>query len=98
MSQSLLFDNSPAHCQPAPYQSHSPTSRAAAEAIEPKAANLRERVFHYIKTRGPLSDNEGIAISGIGGSTYRPRRIELAESKRIVACGKRDGCVLWRVA
>lgn len=90
MSQPSLFDAPPR-------QRHSATSCAAAEAITPHLSRLQQRVLEFIRERGPLTDNEGIAWSGIGASTYRPRRIELVRKGLVVACGERDGSQTWRV-
>ena len=60
-----------------PAQRHSPTSVAAAEAIEPSAATLRGKVLAYLRDSGGATDEEGMAAIGMGGSTWRPRRCEL---------------------
>ncbi len=75
MMQPSLFDIP----DPAPYQATSPTSRAAAEGIRPTAGTLRAVVLAAITKAGArgLTDEEGIAATGMGSSTYRPRRIEL---------------------
>lgn len=69
MSQGDLFA--------APAQAHSATSKAAAESIRPAAATLRAAVLRLIRTYpGGLTDEEGIDLTGLSPSTYRPRRIE----------------------
>jgi hypothetical protein len=73
----------------APYQKHSETSRKAAERIAPAVTALRRKVLDYIKSMGHAgaTDNEGIADTGIGGSTYRPRRGELERAGLVVDSG-----------
>lgn len=73
--QPSLFDDIP----DAPAQSHSPTSRAAAKAIEPLAGELRRRVYEWLVSRGEegSTDEELIDALGLASSTARPRRIEL---------------------
>lgn len=63
----------------------SPTSRAAAEAVAPRATSYREQVFRAIQAAGEngLTDEEGVNVTGIGSSTWRPRRYELADAGRI---------------
>jgi hypothetical protein len=63
----------------APAQLHSPTSQAAAADVQPRAATLRRAVLDWLASRGETggTDEEGIEATGIGPSTYRPRRIEL---------------------
>lgn len=77
-----LFDDIPA-------QRHSETSVAAAESIRPTAAKLRERVYDAIKSsEDGMTDEEGIAATGIVASTYRPRRVELVQAGRVIDSGK----------
>jgi hypothetical protein len=66
-----------------PYVRHSVTSERAAEEIRPSAARLRARVLAAIKAAGAagLTDEECQRITGLEGSTQRPRRGELAEPK-----------------
>lgn len=95
-----LFDNSTnAVCRftGAPYQRHSETSRAAAEAIAPKLNALQQKVLDYIRSQGAhgSTDNEAQAALGMSGSTERPRRIELTKAGLLVAAGKRDSCTVW---
>ena len=63
----------------APYQRHSETSRAAAEAIEPDAATLRGQVLAFIRGRGSFGSTDEESQMGLrmNPSTERPRRIEL---------------------
>ena len=52
---------------------------------------------------GGLSDEEGIAITGLSPSTYRPRRVELVEQNRVRDSGLRRRtrsnrrAVVWEV-
>lgn len=63
---------------PAPFQTHSRTSAAAARQISP-AATLRLGVLKFIQQRGPLgaTDEEIQAGLTMNPSTQRPRRVEL---------------------
>ena len=74
-----------------PYQRHSQTSKAAAVVVAPKAPNLKEQVYAYIRGQGThgATDLEGAAHFGMDGSTYRPRRIELVEDGRVQSGGHR---------
>lgn len=78
MSQPDLFDP--------PAQRHSATSRAAGEAIKPKASSLRELVFTCVASRGELgaTDEEIIEQLGLSPSTARPRRVELWQAGRLL--------------
>ena len=65
-----------------PFQQHSDTSRAAAEAFQPRAETELWRVWSLFKTRheagqGGLTDEEVQAHLEMGSSTERPRRIDL---------------------
>ena len=75
----------------APHVAGSQTSRDAARAIEPRADTLRRLVLDAITRAGDkgLTDLEGEAATGIGGSTYRPRRVELADGQLIEIRGTR---------
>lgn len=60
------------------------TSKQAAVAIAPHAANLRERVYRYIKSRSTGSTREELELAtGLDGNTCRPRVWELLKAKRI---------------
>lgn len=63
----------------APYQKHSPTSKAAAADILPRAGTLRRAVYDFIVSRhhAGATDEEIQNVLGLEGSTERPRRIEL---------------------
>lgn len=60
-----------------PYQSHSATSKAAAEEIAPARITLRTRVLNYLRSQGPATDEILQNHLDMGPSTERPRRIEL---------------------
>lgn len=66
-------------------QLSSVTSNAAARRLEPRQrARLVEAVYQDIAASlDGLTDEEGIAATGIPASTYRPRRIELVEANRV---------------
>lgn len=86
----------------APYQPHSETSRAAAEAIAPAMPGLRARVLAVLRERGPLTDEEIQDVLGMNPSTERPRRVELHRARLIRIVGKRKTrsgrmAALWAV-
>jgi hypothetical protein len=66
---------------PAPAHNGTPTSRAAAERIEPAAGTLRRQVLDYIRARGEqgATDEEMQDALRMNPSTQRPRRIELCD-------------------
>ena len=74
-----------------PYIAGSSTSEAAACAIKPTAGTLREVVLAVIRHAGldGITDEEGIALTGMNASTYRPRRIECHEKGLIIDYGER---------
>lgn len=71
----------------APFQVHSPESVAAADAIEPTAATLRGQVYALLRAKGPLTDEEIQEYLHLGGSTERPRRVELVKLGLVVRWG-----------
>lgn len=75
--------------KPALAQEHSPTSRAAAAAIEPTRESLRERVYRWMVFMGTAgcTDEEGCLALNMNPSTYRPRRIELVERGAVLDSG-----------
>lgn len=76
---------------PAPkYVAHSPTSKAAAVQIEPKANTLRAKVYDLIKVSSEYgaTDEELQDILCMEGSTERPRRKELCEQGKVKDSGK----------
>ena len=66
------------------------TSSLALASIQPCAATLRQRVWDCMLSKGihGLTDDEGQAILGIEGSTYRPRRQELREAGKCCQSGE----------
>ena len=68
----------------------SPTSRAAAAAIEPIREPLKARVYRWIAFMGSAgcTDEEGSLALDMNPSTYRPRRVELMEQGAIVDSGQ----------
>lgn len=88
-----------------PYQRHSATSRAAANAITDRVTPLQQRVLAYIKNCGGATDGEIAAGLNMNPSTARPRRIELVTAGRVVDSGLRRasagshiGSTVWKVA
>lgn len=87
----------------APFVSHSSTSRAAAEAIDPSTVTLRDQVLQWIRDRGGdgATDEEIQLGLGINPSTERPRRRELQQAGFIVDSGQvrrtrsRRDAVVW---
>lgn len=91
------MDALPLFQQTPPYQRHSDTSKAAAVAIEPKAGSLRAKVLEHLRgcERG-ATDKEMQAALDMGGSTQRPRRIELVEAGLVRDSGvRRDRSTVW---
>lgn len=85
------------------HQSHSATSCAAAEAIEPKAGTLRAIVLAFLRTQSEGATDEQMQVElGIGPSTQRPRRIELVRAGLVEDSGgtrpTTTGCkaTVWR--
>lgn len=74
-----------------PHQSHSDTSRAAAESIQPKVLVMRMRVLNFIATRGSrgATDDEVHVALGIDKNTTAPRRRELQLKGQVVDSGYR---------
>jgi hypothetical protein len=76
----------------------------AAESIAGKADALKEQVYQRLlrltKMGQGSTDHEGELDMGLGGSTYRPRRIKLVEEKLVYdSCAKRKArramAVVW---
>jgi len=61
------------------------TSISAADAIKPCADTLRARVLEYIRSQGKTgaTDDEIQVALNMGGSTQRPRRVELFQQGKI---------------
>lgn len=70
-------------------QQHSPTSVAAAEHAEPKAATLRRVVLDYIRSQGRdgATDEQVQNALSMNPSTQRPRRVELVEGGLVCDSG-----------
>lgn len=71
MSQLAFYD------APPPAQSHSETSRAAAEAIEPHVTAQQQQVLDALRAMGPMTDEAIQRFTGLAANSERPRRIEL---------------------
>lgn len=85
-----------------PFQSHSPTSRAAATAAAPSAQTTRSRVLQIVRANGPMTDQQIQDALKMDPSTERPRRVELVNDGFIEAQGEgttKTGrkAVLWGV-
>jgi hypothetical protein len=77
------------------------TSLEAYKVIRPEISHLQMVVLKAIHDFGPCSDNEIEAITGLKGSTVRPRRIELLRLMMISDAGiavQKNGRknTLWR--
>lgn len=80
-----LFDIEP----DPPAQRHSATSVAAADDIKPSANRLRAVVWAAIGGAADgLTDEEGIDLTGLPPSTYRPRRVEGVQAGRVADSGR----------
>ena len=57
------------------------TSRDALESIEPQIANITDRVYRHILSKGEegITDDEGFRSMGMNPNTYRPCRINLMD-------------------
>ncbi len=84
-------------------QEHSPTSKAAGASIEgsPRARS-RAAVLEAIRnSTDGLTDERGQEITGLDGSTYRPRRVELValglvvDSKKVRMSKSGRSCAVW---
>jgi hypothetical protein len=73
----------------APAQRHSATSVAAAASMQPHLGAAQVRVLETIREHGPLTDNEGIAITQMFNG-YRARRIELLKAGLIREAGTKS--------
>jgi hypothetical protein len=85
------------------FQSHSPTSKAAAEAFASRAPDARRRVYDAIQATKyfGLTDEQIQDTIRMGANTQRPRRIELQraglieDSGRTRACHSGQHAVVW---
>jgi hypothetical protein len=66
------------------------TSADALRSIQGHAATLRQQVWDCMLSKGihGLTDDEGQAILGMEGSTYRPRRQELQKAGKCCQSGE----------
>lgn len=77
------------------------TSKAAADSVRQTVAHRRTEVLHVIRQFGPCSDADVQRITGLDGSSVRPRRVELLEMGLIADSGERGltpsrrRCVKW---
>jgi transcription initiation factor IIE alpha subunit len=73
-----------------PFQAHSATSRAAAKSTLPAAGTQRRKVLDFVRTYGPVTDEEIQDGLGMNQSTQRPRRVELCNDGLIKADGEKQ--------
>jgi hypothetical protein len=71
--------------QPIPFQPHSATSRAAAEAKDPSTDEAAVERFIRDRATYGATDDEGLAAGIVGPNSYRARRVALVERRVIVA-------------
>lgn len=88
-----------------PYQAHSETSHAAAAAIEPSAATLRQKVLLLLRNTPNGATDEQIQWTlDMNPSTQRPRRIELVARGLVRDSGRKGktqsgrSAVIWIAA
>ena len=91
----------------APWQRHSATSLAAAEAIQPRLNGLQQSVMRTIRAASKHASFNGATDEeigdwlGLGGNTVRPRRRELQlaglirDSGRTRATASGRQAVVW---
>jgi transcription initiation factor IIE alpha subunit len=83
MSETPLLDWLPVH------QRHSPTSRAAAEAIKMHVGPMHRVILRFLHDRSwGATDEEMQDVLDIKESTQRPRRRELQQAGLIADSGK----------
>ncbi len=99
ISQPSLLDWVP------PAQQHSRPSLQAADAIKPRAPELRQKVLEFIASRPDGATDEECQLGmPMPQNTQRPRRVELVEAGLIVDSGMtrktRSGraATVWKVA
>ncbi len=91
---------------PPPFAAGSPTSIAAAAAIESRAETLRVKLLLALREAGEcgLTDQEMQRALNMDPSTQRPRRGELVKDGKVIDSGLRRRtasgrqAVVWRVA
>lgn len=88
------------HPQPAPYVQGSETSRAAAQHVGNATGAMREAVLRFLADRGDegATDEEIGSALRLGGSTARPRRVELVAAGCVRDSGKRRPTTSGRAA
>jgi hypothetical protein len=94
----IVFDN----IRLAPCQRHSPTSRAAAVGIAPRAGTKRALVMDFLLDNPQgATDEEMQQCIPMSANTQRPRRVELLAAKLIKDSGRTrktvggDEAVVW---
>jgi predicted transcriptional regulator len=80
------------------------TSKAAADAVKPKAAWVRARVIDALTRQGPMTTVQIAAAVGLPYETVQPRTSEARATGLIVDTGKRGpsrdpgkSAIVWRV-
>jgi hypothetical protein len=100
MTDTPLLDWTP------PFQRHSDTSKAAAEAIKPHVGPMHHAILAYLERWGATgaTDQEMQDYLDLEGSTQRPRRRELQLAKLIEKSGTKRktesgrAAVVWVLA
>jgi hypothetical protein len=88
--------------QDLPFTQDSTVSSGEAESAS-QASTMRASVFRLLHEYGPHTDQEIQLALGMGGSTERPRRIELVEALLVRDSGQRRPtrsgrmAVVWEV-
>ena len=86
-----------------PSQSHSDTSRAAAESMRGKLSELHVRVLDALRFHGPMTDENLCDVLNLQGNTLRPRRREIELMSYVIDSGGRRNtrsgrkAVVWRL-
>lgn len=81
MTETPLLDWIPAH------QRHSPTSKAAAEAIKPRVGPLHRAILDSLEGTTGATDEQMQLVLNMPANTQRPRRRELQQAWLIVDSG-----------
>jgi hypothetical protein len=63
-----------------PFQTHSLTSYEAALAMAGSSTSLKAKVMEWLIVHGPATDKQMQEGLNMGGSTQRPRRVELFQA------------------
>tara|TARA_B110000285_G_scaffold208160_1_gene248136 strand:+ start:1097 stop:1372 length:276 start_codon:yes stop_codon:yes gene_type:complete len=71
-----------------PFQTHSLTSYEAALAMAGSSTSLKAKVMEWLIVHGPATDKQIQEGLKMGGSTQRPRRIELQKEGLVVEAGQ----------